>query len=213
MITPSTIGKNGIIDQITAGNNGVAVNSFYTQEELAGLGFKSIGSNVLISRKASIYGAKNITIGNNVRIDDFCVLSGKIDLGNHIHLAVGSCYFAGSAGIEIHDFVGVSSRTAIYAESDDFSGYAMPNPVVPDKYRNVTSQKVILHKHVLIGTGCTILPGSEIGEGTSVGSMSLVTKSLEPWGMYVGIPCRKIKDRDKRILQLEKDFLTEYESQ
>lgn len=52
--------------------------SFYTHDELAEIGFKSCGKNVLISRKASIYSPAKIEIGDNVRIDDFCILSGVI---------------------------------------------------------------------------------------------------------------------------------------
>ena len=52
--------------------------SFYSEEELQQMGFAHVGHDVMISRKASIYGASNIWIGNHVRVDDFCVLSGKI---------------------------------------------------------------------------------------------------------------------------------------
>jgi len=83
----------------------------------------------------------------------------------------------------------------------------LTNPMVPDKYRGVREERVVLDKHVLVGTGSTILPGVFISEGASVGAMSLVNKSLEPWGIYVGIPCKKIKDREKTILHLEKEFL------
>lgn len=48
--------------------------SFYSEEELRSIGLKSYGKNVLISRFARIYGAESISIGNNVRIDDFCIL-------------------------------------------------------------------------------------------------------------------------------------------
>jgi Acetyltransferase (isoleucine patch superfamily) len=47
---------------------------------------------------------------------------------------------------------------------------------------------------------------AEIGEGSSVGAMGLVTKSLESWGIFVGSPVRKLKDRDKKILSLEKEL-------
>ena len=56
--------------------------SFYTEEELKGLGFRHIGNGVCISRKASIYGAQNISLGDHVRIDDFCILSGRIEIGS-----------------------------------------------------------------------------------------------------------------------------------
>jgi len=54
------------------------MNSFYTEDELKEIGLKSYGHNVLISRKANLYSVSEISIGNNVRIDDFCILSGKI---------------------------------------------------------------------------------------------------------------------------------------
>jgi acetyltransferase-like isoleucine patch superfamily enzyme len=42
--------------------------SFLSKEELTKIGFKKIGKNVFLSRKASIYGPENMEIGNNVRI-------------------------------------------------------------------------------------------------------------------------------------------------
>ena len=183
------------------------MSSFYSREELKEIGFQSIGEDVNISRKTSIYGAQNISIGDHVRIDDFSIISGNIKIGNYVHIAAAVCLFAGNAGIKLADFVGVSSRSAIYAESDDYSGEVLTNPMVPVEYKHIISGKVVLEKHVLVGTGSTILPGVTIHEGTSVGSMSLVNQSLEPWGMYVGIPCRRIRDRKKDLLEKERKFL------
>ena len=180
------------------------MNSFYTENELKNIGFKYFGKNVLISKNACIYGANNISIGDNVRIDDFCILSGNIKLGNYIHISAATLLFGGKNGIEISDFCSVSSRCAIYADTDDYSGMAMANPMVPEECRNVVGGKVLLKKHVLIGTGCTVLPNLIINEGVSVGCMSLINKSLEEWGIYIGIPCKKLKSREKNILELEK---------
>lgn len=185
------------------------MNSFYSKEELKEFGFKSLGDNVLISKKCSIYGAKNISIGNNVRIDDFCILSGNIEINNYVHIAAGVMLFGGNAGIVFEDFSGISSRSVVYAASDDYSGLYLTNPTVPDVFRNVIDGKVVLHKHVLIGTGCTILPNLVIGEGTAVGSMSLINKSLDQWSIYIGIPCKKIRERDKKLLYLENQMMLE----
>lgn len=70
-------------------------------------------------------------------------------------------------------------RGAVYATSDNFSGEALTNPTIPDKYRNVTGGTVRFKKHSLVGSGCTVLPNVVVGEGTSIGSMSLVNKSLD----------------------------------
>lgn len=188
--------------------------SFYTENELKALGLAHCGKNVLISRKCSIYGADRISVGDNTRIDDFCILSGNVTIGRHVHISAYTALYGGKSGegIAIMDYVAVSSRCAVYAESDDYSGLGMANPTIPDEFRNVYGEPVILQKHVLVGSGCTILPGVTIGEGSSVGSMSLVSKSLEPWGMYVGIPCRRIKERSQHLLELEAQFLKSKEA-
>jgi acetyltransferase-like isoleucine patch superfamily enzyme len=58
-----------------------------------------------------------------------------------------------------------------------------------------------------VGTGAIIFPGVVISEGAAVGALSIVNKSLDSWGMFVGQPARKIKDRSKNILKLEEKFL------
>lgn len=187
--------------------------SFYTEQELRELGLKHCGKNVLLSRKASIYGAGRISIGNNTRIDDFCVLSGNITIGSNVHIAAFCGLFAGNAGIVLNDFSGLSSCCVIYAESDDYSGEAFSNPTFPMEFRKISGGTVILGKHSVLGTGSAVLPGVTVGEGASVGSMSLVTKSLEPWGIYVGVPCKRLKDRSKNLLELEKRYLESTTSQ
>lgn len=182
--------------------------SIYSKEELLKIGFKSVGDNVLISKKVSLYGVNNISIGSNVRIDDFCLLTGGkggIKIGSYIHIAA-FCYISGQGGVEIKDYCNISSRNAIYSSSDDYSGAYMTNPMIPSKYTNVIRDKIILQKHVIIGTGSTILPGVEIGEGTAVGAMSLINKSIEPWGIFAGIPAKFIKPRNKNILKLEEEL-------
>lgn len=179
------------------------MSSFYSEEEIKELGLKNYGKNVLISKKSSLYGASQIEIGDNVRIDDFTILSGRIRIGSYVHIAAYSALYAGSVGIELEDFTCISSRVAVYAISDDYTGKAMTNPTIPDKCRKVIEGKVTLKKHVLVGTGSTVLPGVCIGEGAAIGAMSLVLKSIEPWSLSVGVPCRKIKERSKEMLKYE----------
>lgn len=186
--------------------------SFYSNDELKLIGFKKYGKNVFISRKTSIYKPERISIGNDVRIDDFCIISGEVNLGNYIHIAAGCYLFGGSSGITLEDYTGISSRTAVYADSDDYSGCAFTNPTLPENYRHIIHGGVVLKKHSIIGSGSTILPGVIIGEGAAVGSMSLVNKSLEAWSICIGIPCKKIKERDRTLLSLEKRFIEEQQN-
>ena len=155
----------------------------------------------------SSFSVENIHIGDNVRIDDFCILSGRITIGDNIHIAAYSALYGGDAGIFVCDFANVSSRVCIYALSDDYSGETMTNPMIPEKYKNLAQEKVYIGRHVIIGSGCTILPGVSLKEGTAIGSMSLVKESTEPWKIYGGIPARFLKDRSMELLKLEKEFL------
>lgn len=186
------------------------MSSFYTQEELQQIGFKHLGGDdIHISRKTSIYGAEKMSIGNHIRIDDYSFLSGRIILHNYIHIAPFCVLYGGEFGIEMEDFSGLSSRSAIYAHSDDYSGNVLTNPTVPDKYCNTIGGKVVFQRHVVVGTGSTILSGVTLHEGVAVGSMSLVNKSLEGWGIYAGCPCRKLKERSKELLKFEQQLLLE----
>ena len=185
--------------------------SFYKEEELRKIGIKKYGRNVLISRKASIYSPERLTIGDNVRIDDFCILSagkGGIHIGKYVHIAC-YCSLIGDSPIILDDFSGLSSRVAVYSSADDFSGEAMPHPTTPENFRKILSKPVVLNKHVLVGTGSTILPGVNLGEGVAVGAMSLVDKNCDSFWIYIGIPAKKLKERKRNLLRLEKELLTE----
>ena len=169
------------------------------------MGFKKVGQGVQISRNACFYGKKKISIGNHVRIDDFCLLSGNILIGSYVHISPYTSLVAGSECIQVCDFVSISSKCSIFSKSDDFSGMAMTNPMVPEKYRNVYEGKVILNKHSIIGAGCVVLPDVILGTGGAIGAMSLVNKNVEPWTVCAGIPCKKIRDREQKIKELEQE--------
>lgn len=182
------------------------MNSYYSGEELAALGLKSYGKDVLISRKASIYGAGEISLGSHVRIDDFCILSGNISIGNYVHLAAGSMLFAGADGISIGDYCGISSRCCVYSKTDDFSGRFLANPTVPAKYANVTGQHVEIGRFAQIGSGSTLLPGAMLAEGAALGAMSLLSRETEPWGVYYGNPARRVGQRSREMEQLARQL-------
>jgi galactoside O-acetyltransferase len=185
--------------------------SFYSEKELKQFRFRSIGKNVFIKKNVGMFFIENISIGNNVRIDDnvIIVASNKktpVMLGNYVHIA-SNCYLAGSEGIEMMDFVTLAPGVSIFSGSDDYSGKKLTNPMVGKPYIGGKSGKVTLCKHVIIGAGSVVLPDVAIKQGSSVGALSLVSKDLNPWGVYSGIPAKKIKNRHKDILKLEKKFL------
>ncbi len=182
--------------------------SFYSINELSLIGFKRYGKNVMISRKTSIYSPEKISIGDNVRIDDFCVLSGEITIGSYVHISTYVGIYAGE-GVVLEDYTGLSSKCTIYSAMDDFSGNYMIAPLPDPKYTNLHGGPVILKRFVQVGVNSTVFPNVTINEGSVIGAHSLVNKCIEPWGIYVGVPCRKIKDRSNKIVEIEKQLRTE----
>jgi len=174
------------------------------------MGFSALGDNVQISEKASLYNCANIAIGNNVRIDDFCVLAagtGGIVIGDYVHIAVGSSLI-GAGKITLADFSGLSSRVSICSSSDDYSGAHLTNPTVPKEYTGVTHADVCLGRHVIIGSGSVILPGVTLEDGVAVAALSLIHKNCKAFGIYAGTPARLVKERKRDLLELEHALLT-----
>jgi galactoside O-acetyltransferase len=186
---------------------GGGMTSFYTEDELKTLGLKQYGTNVLISRRCSLYSAEKMSFGSNVRIDDFCILSGNIIIGNYVHIAAWTGMFAGARRITMEDFTGLGAHTAIYAESDDFSGESFTNPMVPAIARKVRGGDVTVKRYATIGAHCVVLPGVTISEGVAVATMGVVIKDLSAeWTTCIGNPCRTFRPRSKNMLELEHLF-------
>lgn len=182
-----------------------------SRTEMEEIGFSELGEDVQLSEYARFYGVDKIAIGNHVRIDDFCVLSagsGGIRIGNYVHIAVFSSLI-GQGEIILSDFSGLSSRVSIYSSSDDYSGASLTNPTVPREFTNVVNAKVRIGRHVIIGSGCVILPGVNIDDGTAVGALSLVKHDCNPFSIYAGYPAKRIKERSRDLLELEEQFFSE----
>jgi galactoside O-acetyltransferase len=179
---------------------------FYLSDELREMGFKSIGQNVKVAKNCTIVGLENIELESNVQIDENVFISsdnGSLKIGKYVHIGGGS-HLNCSSGIYISDFCGLSQGVKIYSISDDYSGEYMTNTTIPKKYKNIQKGPVYLHKHVIVGASSVILPGVTIGEGASIGALSLVNTSIKEWGIYFGLPVKKIKNRSKKLLDLEK---------
>ncbi len=181
--------------------------AYLGEEELLAIGFRALGENVKISDKASIYNPEMIELGDHSRIDDFCVVSGKVVIGRYCHITPHCLVAGGSPGITFSDFCTLAYGVQVFAQTDDYSGRSMVNSLIPKEFKNEYCAGVFLEKQVIIGAGSVVFPGVLIREGCSVGAMTLVNKSTQPWGIYAGRPARRIKDRRKDLLKLEAQFL------
>lgn len=183
--------------------------SYLTDDEVKALGLKSVGSNVKISSKASLYEVDKIELGDFCRIDDFSILSGRISIGKYVHITPMCLIAGGSPGILVGDFSTFAYGVKIFTQSDDYSGMTMCNSLIPKKYKKEIFLPINVGRQVIIGAGATIMPGANISEGCAVGAMSLVLSPTDPWGIYAGVPAKRIKDRSKALLDLEELFRRE----
>lgn len=177
---------------------------YFGSAELRAMGFAAVGEAVQIARNCTIVGLENIVLGDHVRIDAMCsiIATGPIEFGGRNHIGA-FCHLVGRGGLTLGRFAGLSQRVSIYTASDDYGGRFLTNPTVPADYTSCTVAPVRLGRHVIVGSGAVILPGVEIGEGASVGALSLVTRSLEGWGVYFGTPAKRLKNRLRDLLALE----------
>ena len=189
--------------------------AYLNDAQLKNLRLGSVGENVSISDKVTIYSPENLHIGSNVRIDDFCVISAKggVTIGNYVHISIFSAIFGG-AGVEICDYSGLSARCTIYSESDDFSGESLIHPFYPEKFKpGYKRGKVILKPYTQLGAVSTVLPGCIMEEGAVVGAHSLVSDSLREWTVNAGVPAIYIKERSRNVLTLMSQFQRESETE
>jgi len=175
---------------------------------------KKCGKNVKIYPFAKIINPSLVEIDDNSQIDDFTFINagGGIKIGKYVHIASFTSVI-GRGKLIMEDFSGLSTGCRIITVEEDYSGGSLTNPCVPMKYRTLYPGGFVkICKHAVLGTNTIVHPNVTIGEGAATGSNTLVIKDLEPWTIYVGSPAKKLKERSKDLLKLEKDFYNEGKS-
>lgn len=132
--------------------------------------FESYGKNLSFSPENSTFHYKTITLGDEVFIGKEAIFSCDAKIGNYVMFGPRVYITSGR-----HEFNIVGKRIRYQGGAE--------------------VKKVIIEDDCWIGEGSLILRGVRIGEGTVVGGMSVVSKSLPPYVVCVGSPCRPIKLR------------------
>ncbi|MEO0289446.1 MAG: acyltransferase [candidate division WOR-3 bacterium] len=147
--------------------------------------FKKVGKNFYFGNHC-IFTFKNITIGNNVFIADFCVIQsthGEVIIKDNVMIGPGVHIHGGN-----HEYKKI--------------GFLM-NEI---KRENEIDKPVIIEEDCWIGANAIILNGVKIGKGSIIGAGSIVTKDIPPYTIYLGSPPLKILKRytDEQIVEHEK---------
>lgn len=164
-------------------------------------------AGVTVYDGAKIIGAENIQFGTPVLIDDFTLIVARdpLIIGNYVHIACFSS-ITGGERVEIGDYAAVSQGARLLTGTDDFIHGGFGNSTVPTEYRNALRAPISVGRFCIIGANAVVLPGVTIGEGAVVGANSVVTRDLEPWGVYIGNRRYRERDRDavlKGVQRLE----------
>lgn len=147
-----------------------------------------VESNVTIS---TIYGGR-VCIGDYCELRRGCQLlsyGGSIKIGNHSSINPYTMIY-GQGNITIGDYVRIAAHCVLIPSNHVFSDVSKPI-----YQQGLVNRGIVVEDDVWIGCGVRVLDGVTIAQGCVIGAGSVVTKSTEPYGIYVGIPAKKIKSR------------------
>jgi len=115
----------------------------------------------------------------------------------HAGIFVGkNCFFGeytcirGQGGVYIGDGVYTGTQVQIAAVNHV---YADPDKFIKDQ--GITAEGITIEDDVWLGSGVVVVDGVTIGKGSVVGAGAVVTRSLPPYSIAVGIPAKVVKDR------------------
>jgi acetyltransferase-like isoleucine patch superfamily enzyme len=174
---------------------------FYYSEDLRLMGIQC-GTNCLVHKTSTIVNSEKLILGNNVRIDGFCVISCGvgISIGNYVHIA-SHVVLMGGAGIEIKDYASVAASSKVFSVSDDVMGRGLVGPCVNASSRHLHSGKVVLDQHSVMCINSAIMPNSTLNYGTVLLPFSLLLGSTDKFGVYSGNPAKYLKARKLDFLK------------
>lgn len=163
---------------------------------------KACGEDVFISKNVEIRRPNLVSVGSHTAIDTgfYCTVSAEI--GDYVHIAPYITAIGGAKGLwKMNHFSTLAAGSRVICGSDDHLGEGLVGPTIPEPYKDhITYAPVIFERFANIGTNVVIMPGVTFGEGSVVGSNSLVTKSTEPWTIYIGSPAKPVKIRRRDII-------------
>lgn len=178
------------------GPAGYAIRRFYYKAKM-----NQVGKNCIFDVGLKVINPQNISIGEYTWIDRYAALYasfGELKIGKRIHISPYSIVSPGEMGIELEDYVGISTGCHIYGHTQaPVKNMRMSGPMVPNKYKAVKEGKVRMLKDSFLGAYTIVLPGVTIGEGAVIGAHSIVNKDIPNWSIAAGCPAKVISTRER----------------
>jgi acetyltransferase-like isoleucine patch superfamily enzyme len=139
-----------------------------------------IGKNLHAARSVFLWAKNELIIGNNFYIGKYSIIECDAVIGDNVIIANQVAII----GRYDHNYqqVGVPIRLASQIRDPDYDWKGL-------------NLKVIIEDDVWIGYGSIIVSGVRIGQGSIIASGSVVTKDVDSFSIYAGVPAKKIGDR------------------
>lgn len=155
------------------------------------------GKNVKIWSLAKIINPESAVLGDECRILDFAFIDAKESfvLGNY-SIVCWHCVIEGHANIYVGNRCFLGPGTKLLGSTYEFNGY-FTNEHLPEGTHATKYGDIRVENDAYLGANVVVMPGVTIGEGAVIGSNAFVNTDLEPWGIYVGTPVKKIGIREK----------------
>lgn len=148
----------------------------------------SFGRNIFIGRMVYMWAKNNIVIGDHFYIGKFSQIECDAEIGDYVIFANQVAL----VGRYDHHYQQPGIPTRLSSEIRD----------VDYNWKGLT-EKTIIENDVWVGYGSIILSGVKIGQGSIIASGSVVTKNVEPFSIYGGVPAKKIGERFNSNKELE----------
>ncbi len=152
-----------------------------------------IAKNAFVSRKSILYVDGNfLEIGDNTYIHEYVYIrlyGGYIKIGKNCSINP-FCVLYGHGGLTIGDNVRIAAHCTIIPSNHIFDRID-----IPIFEQGETMIGIKIEDDVWLGTGVKVLDGVIIGKGSVIGAGSVVTRSIPPYSVAVGIPAKVIKKR------------------
>lgn len=158
---------------------------------------KFCGEGVKIFPLAKITSPHLVELGDHCRIGDFVFMLGGegVKIGKHTDVQPHTTFWGGGQTI-IGDRVSTGPGTVfLSATYSHAAGLKMVDGLGEGSAIALGGQ-IIIGNDVYIGAKSVIMPVN-VGDGVVIGAGSFVNKDLDPWGIYVGSPAKKIGERPR----------------
>jgi acetyltransferase-like isoleucine patch superfamily enzyme len=137
-------------------------------------------------------------IGNHVAIDSFFYCSTQITIKDYVHIGPHVSVIGGAKDtyLSLGEFSFLAAGSRVICGSEDYTAGGLMGATIPMKYRApIKLAPVIFEPFSGVGSNTVVMPGVTLAMGSMVGAGAVVTKSTEPWCVYVGSPAKMVKLR------------------